>query len=252
MLQLCDLQVTINKNTAMQRNVLQGLSLNVAANEFITIIGNNGCGKSTLFNAIAGFITPDYGQIIIDKQDVISLNHRQRTQLTTIVMQDPRVGTMENMSIEENLSFAYLRGKSRNLQFHNTASRRQFFKTKLAILHMNLENRLDENVGNLSGGQRQALSLIMAIISDYKVLLLDEITAALDPKSAQSVVEIANRLVKASNKSAIMITHNMQHAIEYGNRTLLMSNGQFVKEYASLARLALSPVDLITDLELYA
>jgi putative ABC transport system ATP-binding protein len=163
------------------------------------------------------------------------------------VMQDPKIGTMEDMTIEENMSFAYFRGKSRTLIPHNSIKRRSLFKEKLAMLEMKLENRMDELVGNLSGGQRQALALIMAILSDSKVLLLDEITAALDPKMAESVIKLAARIVKEEQRTTLMITHNMDHAIQYGDRTLLLAQGQIIKEYNSDEKKNITPLTLATD-----
>ncbi len=162
-------------------------------------------------------------------------------------MQDPKIGTMEDMTIEENMSFAYFRGKSRTLIPHNSIKRRSLFKEKLAMLEMKLENRMDELVGNLSGGQRQALALIMAILSDSKVLLLDEITAALDPKMAESVIKLAARIVKEEQRTTLMITHNMDHAIQYGDRTLLLAQGQIIKEYNSDEKKNITPLTLATD-----
>jgi putative ABC transport system ATP-binding protein len=252
MLKLTNIQVVINKGSPLQRNVLNGLNLHVQSGEFVIIVGSNGCGKSTLFNTISGYIQPDSGQVLIEQQDVTKQTQRQRAAKVALVMQDPVMGTMENMTIEENLSFAYLRGTARKLNFHNTAARRQIFKQKLALLDMNLENRLNDLVVNLSGGQRQALSLIMAILADYQILLLDEITAALDPKSAENVVAIAAKLVKVEKKTAIMITHNMQHALNYGNKTLIMANGNIVHTYNLQDKLALHPVDLARAIECYS
>lgn len=244
MLQLNNLYVTLNKNTQLARPILQNLHLSIADGEFVVLIGSNGCGKSTLMNTIAGYIRPDQGQVIIDNQDVTNLPQTRRSSVVALVMQEPRLGTMENMTLEENLSFAYMRGKVRQLKLHNSLARRNLFKDRLAMLGMNLENRLEDLVGNLSGGQRQALSLIMAIITDYKILLLDEITAALDPKTADTVMAIAAKLVREEKRTALMITHNMQHALHYGDRTLVMANGQLLKAYNKQDRSTLTPAGL--------
>lgn len=236
MLQLKNIEVTLSKDTPLACKILQSLDLTVNAGEFVIIVGSNGCGKSTLFNTIAGNIRPDQGQIFIDGQDVTIQNCTQRVALVSLVMQDPRVGTMANMTLAENLNLAYMRGKTRGMQVFNTKQRREFFTSKLAQLEMGLENKIDQLVGNLSGGQRQALSLIMAIIADYKILLLDEITAALDPKSADHVMAIAARLVREEQRTALMITHNMQYALNYGARTLLMQNGKIVRAFDVPAR----------------
>ncbi len=200
--------------------ILHNVNLQVADGEFVIIIGSNGSGKSTLFNIISGYMRPDSGSIMLANKDVTWHAQDKRATSVAIVMQDPRLGTMADMTIEENLSFAYMRGQKRGLQLHNTAQLRSLFQDKLAILGMGLENRLDDLVGILSGGQRQALSLVMAIIVDYKILLLDEITAALDPKSAETVMNITAKLVREEKRTAIMITHDMQHAARYGDRTL--------------------------------
>lgn len=231
MLKLNNLCVTLNKNTHLARPILKNLHLSIADGEFDVLIGATGCGKSTLINTIAGYIRPDQGQIIVANQDITYLPQTHRSSLIALVMQEPRLGTMENMTLEENLSFAYMRGKTRQLRLHNNLARRNLFKDRLAMLGMNLENRLDDLVGNLSGGQRQALSLIMAIITDYKILLLDEITAALDPNSADNIMAIAAKLIKEEKRTALMITHNMQHALRYGDRTLVMTNGQLLRTY---------------------
>jgi putative ABC transport system ATP-binding protein len=162
-------------------------------------------------------------------------------------MQDPRIGSVANMSIMENMAFALERGKSRNLFPFATAERKQLFQEKLSLLGMGLENRLNELVANLSGGQRQALSLIMASLADAKILLLDEITAALDPKTATNVMQIANKIVGEEGRTCIMITHNMTQAIEYGDRTLLLANGEFVKEFSSVTKSALTPALLAAE-----
>lgn len=247
MLKLTNINVTLSKNTKLETQVLNNLNLEVADGEFVIIIGSNGSGKSTLFNTISGYLTPDSGKVIIDQQDVTKQSQTQRAQLVAIVMQEPRMGTFEDMTIEENLSFAYMRGKNRGLDLHNTPARRELFATKLAMLNMGLEKRLDELVGNLSGGQRQALSLIMAIIADYKLLLLDEITAALDPKTAESVISIAAKLVQEEKRTALLITHDMHYALRFGNRTLVLERGKIIKEYDSTAKKQLTVVELAAN-----
>ncbi len=236
MLQLNNIEVTLSKDTPLACKVLQKVNLSVSAGEFVMIVGSNGCGKSTLFNTIAGNIQPDAGKIYIDTQDVTAQNSTQRVALVSLVMQDPRIGTIANMTVEENLNVAYMRGKVRGLGLSSSKTRRAFFQDKLSQLDMQMEKRLDHIVGNLSGGQRQALSLIMAIIADYKILLLDEITAALDPKSADQVMAIAARLVREEQRTALMITHNMEYALNYGSRTLLMQHGKIARAFDIVAR----------------
>lgn len=244
MLELKNIDVAFQNNANTTHKVLQNLNLSVAEGEFIIIVGNNGCGKSTLFNTISGHVQANSGQIIINNQDVTLQKHAQRSADVALVMQEPGVGTIANMTIEENLSIALMRGKSRKLRLHKTLSRRQMFKEYLAMLDMNLESKLDQLVGTLSGGQRQALSLIMAIIADYKILLLDEITAALDPKTADMVMELAARLVSEQKRTAILITHNMHYALNYGDRTLLMTRDNQFQEYDIIQRKKTTPGEL--------
>lgn len=236
MLDLKDINVTLSKDTPLATHVLQNLQLSIQTGEFVCIVGNNGCGKSTLFNVIAGVIQPDSGKIVINQKDVTAQNSIQRVKDVALVMQDPRLGTIANMTVAENLNMALKRGSRRLLIAHNSQKRLQLFKDKLALLGMGLENKLGQIVGNLSGGQRQALSLIMATIADYKILLLDEITAALDPASCEQVMALAIRLVREEKRTALMITHNMQHALSCGTRTLLMRNGKIVRVFDMEAR----------------
>jgi putative tryptophan/tyrosine transport system ATP-binding protein len=233
MLKLDNINVTLNQGTNIERNILKDLSFEVSEGEFIIILGGNGAGKSTLFNVISGFMQPVSGRILIDKENVTFKKHIQRAPFIAKVMQDPKVGTMENMTIEENMSFAYKRGQKRLLAQHLTSKRRAFYREKLAILGMGLENRLEELVVHLSGGQRQALSLIMAIMADSKILLLDEMTAALDPKMAEKVMHIANTIVTEEKRTTLMITHNLVHALEYGDRILIVGDGKIQKEFSA-------------------
>lgn len=231
MLKLNNINVTLNQDTNNERTILKDLSFEVSEGEFIIILGGNGAGKSTLFNVISGFMQPESGSVWINKKNVTFKKHIQRASFIAKVMQDPKVGTMENMSIEENMSFAYKRGKSRLLSQHLTSKRRALYREKLAILGMGLENRLEELVAHLSGGQRQALSLIMAIMSDSKILLLDEMTAALDPKMAEKVMHITNKIVTEEKRTTLMITHNLAHALEYGDRILILNDGKITKKF---------------------
>lgn len=227
--------------------VLQNLNLELNKGEFVVVVGANGAGKSTLLNIIAGNITPAHGQVILDDIDVTNISAANRSISIAKVSQDPKVGTMTNMTIYENLAFAALRGKRRGLGFFSRRSYKKLFKSKLAMLNMGLENRLHELVSNLSGGQRQALSLIMALLSDSKVLLLDEITAALDPNTAENIMKIAAQIVREEQRTTIMITHNMKHALEYGDRTVVLANGKFAKQFDQQHRKALTPAVLATE-----
>ncbi len=240
MLDLQNINVTFAKGGKLERKILSNLNLKLNNGEFVVVIGENGAGKSTIFNIISGFLKQDSGKVIIDAKDVTLVS--KRAKLVSKVMQDPRIGTMENMTILENMAFAFKRGSMRDfLPFSNMATR-ELFKEKLFMLNMGLENRLDEVVANLSGGQRQALSLIMAILADSKILLLDEITAALDPKIAENVMKIAARIIKEEKRTCIMITHNMQQAIEYGDRLLVLKDGGFVKNFSGASKRNLTSV----------
>ena len=200
-----------------------------------------------ILNVISGVLIPDSGKVILDNNDITNSPQYKRSLAIAKVMQDPKVGTMENMTILENMAFAYLRGIKRGLTPYSNTKRKKIFQDKLSMLGMGLENRMDELVANLSGGQRQALSLIMAIIANSKVLLLDEITAALDPKIAESVMSIAAKVITENKLTTIMITHNMSHAIKYGNRILLLDNGQFIKEFSSGDKQVLTPLALAAE-----
>ncbi|MES2212291.1 MAG: ATP-binding cassette domain-containing protein [Pseudomonadota bacterium] len=249
MLILKNIHRTINKNTLLAHEVLKGVDLTVAPGEFVVLIGGNGSGKSTLLNIIAGQVAPDCGQITIDQHDVTHVPQHQRACTVATVMQDPKVGTMEQLTLFENLAFAAQRGKQRGLGLYQTTKRRQHFQEHLALLGMGLENRLDDCVAHLSGGQRQALSLIMAILAPSKILLLDEITAALDPKIAESVVKIAAQLVTQYKQTTLMITHNMAHAIHYGDRTVLLAQGKIAKQFTGQDKIKLTPSMLTAEFE---
>ena len=233
MLILRDINVTLGKSSKLERKILNNLSVDIKAGEFVVVIGGNGAGKSTMFNVISGFLRPDYGQIIIDGQDATNMSQTRRSALVSKVMQDPRVGTMENLTIFENMAFAFKRGQKRRLMpFFNNSSRK-FFQQKLQMLDIGLEDLMDELVSNLSGGQRQAISLMMSILADSKLLLLDEITAALDPGSSEAIMKLTAKIIKEEQRTCIMITHNMDHAINYGDRLLLLQNGTFIADYDS-------------------
>lgn len=248
MIALNNISVTLGKDTQLEKIILSDLSLQAKSGEFIVIIGSNGVGKSTLLNVIAGFIMPDSGEVIIDHQNITQLPQRKRAAIAALVMQDPKDGTIENMTIEENLSFAYCRGKLRGIRPFKNKNRTQYFKKMLSPLDMDLENRMHELVGNLSGGQRQALSLMMAKISNSKILLLDEITAALDPKMAEVIMQLTANLVKEEQRTTVMITHNMSHAINYGDRTLLLANSKIQKIYSRAEKAKMTPIELATEL----
>jgi len=206
--------------------ILEDINLHVEEGEFVLVVGPNGAGKTTLFNVISGRIFPSSGSISIAEQDVTRLPQHKRSSLVSSVLQNPRMGTINNMTILENLSLAYIRTENRKITPKTVA----YFKEKLSILGMNLENRIEEYAKNLSGGQRQALCMIMAIIADYKVLLLDEVTSALDPSSSDMIVEIINKIVSMEKKTCLLITHNLQQMKNLGNRTLLIKEGKLVEQ----------------------
>lgn len=247
MLILRDINVTLGKSSKLERKILNNLSVDIKAGEFVVVIGGNGAGKSTMFNVISGFLRPDSGQIIIDGQDATNMPQIHRSALVSKVMQDPRVGTMENMTIFENMAFAFKRGQSRGLRPFFNNSNRQFFQKKLQMLNMGLENLMDELVSNLSGGQRQAISLVMSILADSKILLLDEITSALDPGSSEAIMQLTAKIIKEEKRTCIMITHNMDQAINYGDRLLLLKNGVFIADYDADAKSKLNYATLASD-----
>jgi putative ABC transport system ATP-binding protein len=244
MLKLTNINVTLGKKTKLEQTILKGLNLEVTEGEFVVIIGGNGAGKSTLLSTISGAITPDIGKVYLEGKDLTNTSQLCRSSLIATVLQDPKVGTMENMTIFENMALAFKRGQKRGLRLFSQQQRTMLFKKKLSILNMGLEERLKETVSHLSGGQRQVLSLIMALLQESKILLLDEITAALDPGSSESTMELINKIVREQKRTCIMITHHMAHAIKYGDRLLLLKNGVFLKEYDTLTRSKMTSAEL--------
>ncbi len=228
MLKITDLQKTFNPGTVNAKTALCGLNLTLEDGDFVTVIGGNGAGKSTLLNAIAGVWKPDYGTIELDGIDVTNMPEHKRAQFLGRVFQDPMKGTSPDMEIAENLSIAARRGTKRKLIWGIKKSERKKYKELLATLELGLETRLSTKVGLLSGGQRQAVTLLMATINRPKLLLLDEHTAALDPKTAAKVLSLTNKIVTENNLTTLMITHNMHDAIEYGNRLIMMDEGNIV------------------------
>jgi putative ABC transport system ATP-binding protein len=211
------------------RNVLTDLDFTINKNEFVLLIGENGAGKTTLFNTISGVIRPDSGNIYIDNEDVTSMPQHRRATLVANVFHDPKVGTIGSMTIRENLQLASLRGKSITFIRNNCSRQNDLYRDKLQMLHMNLENRLDDYAGDLSGGQRQALSIIMSMISDSKLLLLDEITSALDPKSSARILAVIDAMIRQEKKTCLMITHDLKHMDEYGDKVFVLQNGKLYR-----------------------
>ena len=220
MLELKNIYKTFNPGTINEKLALNGLSLTLKEGDFVTVIGGNGAGKSTMLNAVAGTWLVDEGQILIDGTDVTKLSEHKRAAYLGRVFQDPMTGTAATMGIEENLALAKRRGKKRSLLQGITRKEREEYKELLKVLDLGLENRLTSKVGLLSGGQRQALTLLMATLKKPKLLLLDEHTAALDPKTAAKVLEITDMIVNRDHLTTMMITHNMQDAIHHGNRLI--------------------------------
>ncbi|MBQ7769421.1 MAG: ABC transporter ATP-binding protein [Oscillospiraceae bacterium] len=228
MLEIIDIHKTFNAGTINEKRALQGVSLHLKPGDFVTVIGGNGAGKSTLMNSVSGAYPVDEGKILIDGVDVTHLPEHKRAQYIGRVFQDPMMGTAATMQIEENLALAARRGKIRTLRTGITKKERALYKEQLATLGLGLEERMTAKVGLLSGGQRQALTLLMAALQKPKLLLLDEHTAALDPKTAAKVLETTQRIVERDNLTTLMITHNMRDAITYGNRLIMMYDGRIV------------------------
>ena len=225
MLKITNLQKTFNPGTINAKTALSGLDLTLEDGDFVTVIGGNGAGKSTMLNAIAGVWKPDYGTIEVDGVDVTGMPEHKRAAFMGRVFQDPMKGTAPDMEIAENLSIAARRGTKRKLLWGIRKGERERYKKLLATLELGLEDRLSCKVGLLSGGQRQAVTLLMATLNKPKLLLLDEHTAALDPKTAAKVLEITNKLVTENHLTTLMVTHNMHDAIAYGNRLIMMHEG---------------------------
>ena len=228
MLDIKDVCKTFNPGTVNEKTALNNLSLHLNEGDFVTVIGGNGAGKSTMLNAVAGVWPVDSGTITVGGTDVTHLAEHKRAKYIGRVFQDPMMGTAATMQIDENLALAMRRGKSRTLRLGITRREREKYREKLKILDLGLEERLTAKVGLLSGGQRQALTLLMASLQTPKLLLLDEHTAALDPKTAAKVLEATERIVSKDNLTTMMITHNMRDAIAYGNRLIMMNSGRVV------------------------
>ena len=228
MLNITNLQKTFNPGTVNAKTALKGINLVLEDGDFVTIIGGNGAGKSTLLNAIAGVWKPDYGTIELDGIDVTNMPEHKRAMFLGRVFQDPMMGTAPDMEIAENLAIASRRGLGRRFVWGVKKADRELYRKLLADLELGLEDRLSSKVGLLSGGQRQAVTLLMATLNKPKLLLLDEHTAALDPKTAAKVLSITNKIVTENHLTTLMITHNMHDAIAYGNRLIMMNNGQII------------------------
>ena len=228
MLDLINLRKTFNAKTVNEKIALNGVNLHLEDGDFVTVIGGNGAGKSTILNAIAGVWPVDEGRIIIDGTDVTNLSEHRRANLLGRVFQDPMTGTAATMQIEENLALAARRGQKRTLRAGITKAEREGYREKLKTLGLGLEDRMTTKVGLLSGGQRQALTLLMATLKKPKLLLLDEHTAALDPRTAAKVLQLSRQIVEENHLMTMMVTHNMKDAIAYGNRLIMMHEGRVI------------------------
>ena len=228
MLEIKNISKTFNPGTINEKKALSDLSLTLKDGDFVTVIGGNGAGKSTLLNAVAGVWPVDCGSILLDGEDITALPEHKRAKYIGRVFQDPMMGTAPNMQMEENLALALRRGQKRGLRWGVTKAERQEYREKLKTLGLGLEDRMTVKVGLLSGGQRQALTLLMASLQKPKLLLLDEHTAALDPKTAAKVLELSDRIVEENHLTTMMVTHNMKDAIAHGNRLIMMYDGRIV------------------------
>lgn len=228
MLELQNVSKTFNKGTINEKLALSELSLHLDPGDFVTVIGGNGAGKSTMLNAVAGVWPVDSGRILLDGQDITALPEHKRAGLIGRVFQDPMLGTAPNMQLEENLALAKRRGEKRGLRWGVTAAEKAEYRELLSTLGLGLEDRLTAKVGLLSGGQRQAVTLLMASLRRPKLLLLDEHTAALDPATATKVLELSDKIIAENHLAAMMITHNMSDAISHGNRLIMMNEGHII------------------------
>lgn len=249
MLKAQDLRLTFNPGTPIENRALRGLSLEIPAGQFVTVIGSNGAGKSTFLNSISGDQMVDSGKIIIDGQDMTRQPVWNRASVVARVFQDPMAGTCEDLTIEENLALAQSRGQGRGLGKAVKASMRAGFQEHLATLGLGLENRLSDRIGLLSGGQRQAVSLLMAALQPSRILLLDEHTAALDPRTADFVLQITERIVAEKQLTTMMVTHSMRQALDVGDRTIMLHQGKVVLDVSGEQRRGMDVKDLLEMFE---
>ena len=249
MLEIQNIHKTFNPGTINEKVALNGVNLNLNPGDFVTIIGGNGAGKSTTLNAIAGVWSVDEGKIIIDGVDITKLSEHKRALYLGRVFQDPMTGTAATMSIEENMAIAARRGERRGLGWGITKKERERYKEALKELDLGLEDRLSSKVGLLSGGQRQAITLLMASLKKPKLLLLDEHTAALDPKTAAKVLAISDKIIQEHQLTAMMVTHNMKDAIAHANRLIMMHEGKIIYDVSGEEKKNLKVADLLAKFE---
>ena len=249
MLEIKNVYKTFNAGTVNEKVALRGLELTLQDGDFVTVIGGNGAGKSTMLNAIAGVWPVDMGKILVDGQDITRLPEHKRAQYIGRVFQDPLMGTAATMQIDENLALAARRGAKRTLRIGTTKKEHDEYYELLKTLDLGLENRMTSKVGLLSGGQRQAVTLLMATLKRPKLLLLDEHTAALDPKTAAKVLELSQKIVSENHLTTLMITHNMKDAIKYGNRLIMMHEGHIIYDVRGEEKANLQVSDLLHRFE---
>lgn len=245
MLKINGINKIFNPGTVNERSALRNVSVTFEEGDYVTLIGGNGAGKSTLLNCVAGVHPVDQGSIYVDGRDITKLSEHKRAGMIGRVFQDPMMGTAASMGIEENLALAFRRGKSRSLRWGIKHEERDQYRELLSSLHLGLEERLDTRVGLLSGGQRQALTLLMATLIKPRVLLLDEHTAALDPKTAAKVLELSDDFIAKGNLTTLMVTHNMRHAIKHGNRLIMMHKGEIILDIKGEEKASLTVEDLM-------
>jgi putative ABC transport system ATP-binding protein len=249
MLSVSNISKTFNLGTINEKVAINGVNLYIKEGDFVTIIGGNGAGKSTLLNLIAGVYSADDGELNLDGLNITKMPEHKRAKFFGRVFQDPLMGTAASMEIQENLALAYRRGQFRGLNWAITSKEKQWYKEQLSRLGLGLENRITTKVGLLSGGQRQALALLMAVLNQPKMLLLDEHTAALDPNTAQKVQQLTLELTQENKITTLMITHNMKDAIKYGNRLIMMHEGRIIYEAEGEEKSALKVEDLLKKFE---
>ncbi len=249
MLKATDLHITFNPGTPIETCALQGLSLEIPTGQFVTVIGTNGAGKSTFLNAVSGDLRVDRGSILIDEEEVTRMPSWRRAGKVARVFQDPMAGTCEDLTIEENMALAQCRGGKRGLGRAVKNEQREVYRQQLAKLGLGLENRLSDRIGLLSGGQRQAVSLLMAALQPSRILLLDEHTAALDPRTADFVLQLTQRIVEEKQLTTMMVTHSMRQALDVGDRTVMLHQGQVVLDVSGEQRKGLDVPDLLKMFE---
>lgn len=247
MIQLKDIRVVFNEHTPLENVAIKKINLTIKEGEFVTVIGSNGAGKSTLLNVISGDIPVTSGSITINDIDVTNHSVSKRASMVARVFQDPMIGTCESLTIEENMALAFGRGNKSGLGLGSaiTAERKKIFREHLSTLNLGLENRLEDSMGLLSGGQRQAISLLMSSLQPSKILLLDEHTAALDPKTASFVLQLTDKIVHKNKLTTLMVTHSMQQALSYGTRTIMLHQGEIMLDVSGEVRADLSISDLL-------